>query len=144
VFELLRTEEDMNQDRYNMSKLLQLLLGRQLAEEMGPPGPVILNVNNPGLCKTTLFRHMPVILGWIMAAILFVLARTAEMGSRTIVAAAFGGEDTHGEYTDSCEVYPPSKYVLSPEGQKMQKKLLGDMLDILEDVQPDISKNIKG
>jgi len=133
----------MSQDRYNVSKLLQILLARQLAEEVGPPGPVIVNTINPSLCKTTLFRYAPSILMFIVSIFLFFLGRTAEMGSRTLMAAAFGGEDTHGKYLDSCEIYDPSRYVLSEEGRKMRQKLMGELLDILEGVQPGISGSLR-
>jgi len=143
VFDAFRTKENMSQDRYNTSKLVQILLARQVADEVGPAGPVIVNTINPSLCKTTLFRHVPFVLGLIVSVLLFIFGRSAEMGSRTLMAAALGGEETHGKHLDSCEVYDPSRYVLSEEGREMRKKLFGELLDILEGVQPGISKNIK-
>ena len=33
-----------------------------------------------------------------------ILARTTEVGSRTLVNAAEGGVETHGQYMDDCHV----------------------------------------
>ena len=33
-----------------------------------------------------------------------IFARSTEVGSRTVVNGADGGEETHGEYLDDCKV----------------------------------------
>src|ERR1700694_3285424 len=52
---------------------------------------------NPGLCKTELGREQE---SWMFSAMILLLARTAEMGSRTLVHAAVGpdAENLKGEY----------------------------------------------
>lgn len=63
---------------------------------------------NPGLCKTELGRESD---SWMFALMLAVLARTSEMGSRTLTHAAIGadGENFTGEYLSDCKV---DKYTL--------------------------------
>jgi hypothetical protein len=34
----------------------------------------------------------------------FFFARTAEMGSRTLLHAAVAGKETHGKYLSECEI----------------------------------------
>ena len=63
---------------------------------------------NPGLCKTELGREND---SWVFTIMLAILARTSEMGSRTLTHAAIGsdGENFKGEYLSNCKVdeYPP-------------------------------------
>jgi hypothetical protein len=58
---------------------------------------------NPGLCKTELSRDSD---SWSLKAGIWLLARTAEMGSRTLTHAAVGGdgEGFKGEYLSDCKV----------------------------------------
>jgi NAD(P)-dependent dehydrogenase (short-subunit alcohol dehydrogenase family) len=97
--------------RYYVSKLIQLLVVREFAEELTKstkPGKIITSVINPGFVATNIMRHE----GWLFQIYLKglrkMLARTAEEGSRTLVHGALGGEETHGQYLDDCKV---GKYV---------------------------------
>jgi hypothetical protein len=58
---------------------------------------------NPGLCKTELGRESD---SWAFAIMLALVARTSEMGSRTLTHAAVGsdGENFKGEYLSDCKV----------------------------------------
>lgn len=64
------------------------------------------------------------------------------MGSRTLVAAASAGPETHGMYMVDCKVRDPSAWVRSPQGEKTQAKVWIELLEILEGIQPGIGKNI--
>ena len=82
--------------RYNVSKLLEVFYVRELAkhsQESGKPS-VIINYLNPGLCHSELGRDA----GIGLAILKFFFARTTEVGSRTLVAAATAGADSHGQY----------------------------------------------
>lgn len=79
-----------------MSKLLEVFYCRELAkrsQESGKPF-VIINYVNPGLCHSQLARDA----GIGLAIFKFFFARTTEVGSRTLVAAAAAGQDSHGQY----------------------------------------------
>lgn len=132
----------MSQDRYGTSKLLLMLLNRQLAELLGPPGPVIANNVNPGFCKTELFREAKFPVAILVNIGLFLLGRTSEMGSRTLLWAAEGGPETHGKFLDSCRIREPSAFVLSEEGVKTQKKAWDQLMELLDKVEPGVSKNV--
>jgi hypothetical protein len=97
--------------RYYVSKLIQLLVVCEFAEELTKstkPGKIITSVINPGFVATNIMRHE----GWLFQIYLKglrkMLARTAEEGSRTLIHGALGGEETHGQYLDDCKV---GKYV---------------------------------
>lgn len=133
-------------DRYNTSKLLEVLTVRSLAAAMqaGPHAtqPVILNNLNPGLCHSELARNIKGIGGWFFWFLKVVLARSTEEGSRTIVEAASIGDESHGQYMSEALIRDPSPFVLSEEGKKTQERVYTELMEILEEIQPGISKNI--
>lgn len=64
------------------------------------------------------------------------------MGSRTLVAAASAGEESHGTYMTDCLVREPSQWVRSEKGKEAQKGVYQELLMILEEIQPGVTKNI--
>ena len=132
-------------DRYNVSKLLEILTIRALAPAMSssPPKPtVILNTLTPGFCHSELMRHAVFPLNFLAWIGKLLLARTTEMGSRTLVAAAAAGEDSHGMYMVDCEVREPSRWVRSEKGREVQGRWYKELMGYLEGIEPGITKNI--
>ena len=147
IFEALKKNDPAYMlDRYNTSKLLEVFFVRSLAEAMrtGPHAEekVILNTINPGLCHSSLARSITGIQGLVFWLLKLLMARTTEMGSRTLVAGATGGEETYGQYMADSRVTPPSEFVRSEEGKKTQARVYDELITILEGIQPGISKNI--
>lgn len=64
------------------------------------------------------------------------------MGSRTLVAAACAGEDTHGTYMTDCQIREPSKWVRSEQGKDAQQRVYKELLGVLEEIEPGVTKNI--
>lgn len=61
---------------------------------------VIVNYINPGLCHSELARD-----GALAIHIMkFFLARTTEVGSRTLVNAVESGTESHGQYLNCSQV----------------------------------------
>lgn len=88
--------------RYNVSKLLEVLYCRELAARMteSKKPTVTLNFVNPGLCHSELSRNAP----FILTVMKFFLARTTEVGSRTLVTSACAGHESHGHYMDDSRI----------------------------------------
>ncbi|CAD6449929.1 6c24b831-bb1d-44d5-a4e5-7e3e44c9496a [Sclerotinia trifoliorum] len=131
-------------DRYNVSKLLEILMIRELAPRLSKSDKdqIILNTLTPGFCHSELMRHavFPLnIFAWIGKSL---LARTAEVGSRTLVAAAAAGVESHGMYMVDCEVSEPSRYVRSEEGKNAQVRVYTEVMEALEGIEPGITNNI--
>jgi retinol dehydrogenase-12 len=131
-------------DKYNTSKLLEILTIRELAAAMTASGnpKVILNTLTPGFCYSELMRHavFPLnVLGWVGKRL---IGRSTEMGSRTLVSAASAGEESHGAYMTDCLVRKPSKWVRSEKGKETQQKVYKELLMILEEIEPGVIKNI--
>ncbi|KAI1360902.1 putative short-chain dehydrogenase/reductase family protein [Xylaria arbuscula] len=127
-----KDEADMRQ-RYVLSKLLELLAFRELsdavAQSSSKPGDVVISMANPGSVITNLDREGQGLRGRIWSAYVRVVGRTAEEGSRTIVHAAEGGRNTHGQYLDDCQIGRVSDFVNSKEGHDAQKKFMGGAYD---------------
>lgn len=89
------------ESRYPVSKLLEVLYGRELAVQMTKSNrpSVILNLIDPGLCHSELAREA----GWGLYFFKLLFARTTEAGSRTLVTGGTAGTDSHGQYMQSCQ-----------------------------------------
>ncbi|TVY33409.1 Short chain dehydrogenase, partial [Lachnellula subtilissima] len=132
-------------DRYPVSKLLQIFATREIAAKIADEKPkVVLNVISPGLTKTALTRDATGMTRVAMAISKFLMGRTSEEGSRTLVHAATAGPESHGLYFVNCDLKkgPLSNFVTSAEGDEAQKKLWGEILAKLEIIQPGISANL--
>ncbi|KAL9576166.1 MAG: hypothetical protein Q9203_007791, partial [Teloschistes exilis] len=117
IFATLSDPEKANMaERYFVSKLLEIFVVREMAARLAaarsPPitssssapttdllspneqhhkrdSQIIINAVNPGFCRTELARDA----GWYLWFMGLLLARSAEVGSRTLVAAAEEEED---------------------------------------------------
>lgn len=140
IFNHMNEKSNANMDeRYPTSKLLEVYIVREMAARRPVDTyPVTFNMVNPGLCKSDLARE-----GNARIKIMkFLLARTTEAGSRTLVHAAGAGPETHGEYLNMCQVKPTATVVQSPEGQKAQKRLWDELMDKLEKIEPGVTGNL--
>ncbi|KAG0652271.1 short chain dehydrogenase atnD [Hyphodiscus hymeniophilus] len=147
IFEALnKNDPKYMKKRYPASKLLEVFMVRALAPRMesGPHAnePVILNMLNPGLCHSGLARDAKGFQGIVIALLKFLLARTTEVGSRTLLAAAEAGKESHGKYMSNCVIDEPGPFVKSEEGKNTQERVYTELMAILERIQPGISNNI--
>jgi NAD(P)-dependent dehydrogenase (short-subunit alcohol dehydrogenase family) len=126
-------------DRYNASKLLEVLAVRALVAEHAPAGyPVIVNYMNPGFCHSSLMREV----GWVQFVLKGIMgARTTEVGSRTLVSSASFSADSHGQYMSDSRISEPSPFVRSEEGAKTQKRVWAELKERLERIEPGIMGN---
>jgi NAD(P)-dependent dehydrogenase (short-subunit alcohol dehydrogenase family) len=126
-------------ERYPTSKLLEVLVIRQMAPQLEGSG-VILNMLNPGLCHSELARDG----GLFLAFMKFLLARTTEVGSRTLVAAAVAGSESHGKYMTDAQINDDtlSDFVKSADGKEASKKVWKELREILDSIQPGVTSNL--
>ncbi|KAG9234668.1 short-chain dehydrogenase/reductase-like protein [Amylocarpus encephaloides] len=135
---MAQNDPKLQPDRYNTSKLLQILVVRELAplltRSTSPSQDIIINTLTPGLCHSALMRHAVFPLNVLAAIGKTLLARSTEVGSRTLFSAAVAGRETHGCYMADCVVREPSAYVRSAKGAEVQKRVWKELREILEDV----------
>ncbi|KAI5859275.1 NAD(P)-binding protein [Durotheca rogersii] len=113
--------------RYSLSKLLLILWARELAAHTDA-SEILVNMVNPGWCMTEFHRADP-----SSAAAGRYLAWSADVGARFLTDAVVAHPDSHGAYLSEQAVKPFSKFVLSAEGQAVQKKLWNETLAALEE-----------
>ncbi|KAG1890116.1 short-chain dehydrogenase [Suillus subluteus] len=130
-------------NRYHLSKLLEVMFIRELSSRLPTPTLVAVSAVNPGFCHSRLTREVDSnpFLKFSMSIFKGLLARTTEMGSRTLVHAAIepGERERHGHYLSSCEVTEESDYTLSAEGREVSKRLWHETLKTLGDIDPRVN-----
>jgi NAD(P)-dependent dehydrogenase (short-subunit alcohol dehydrogenase family) len=126
-------------ERYQTSKLLQVLLIRELVARMKDQS-VVVNMLNPGLSHSQLGRDA----GVGLKILKMIMARPTEVGARTLVAGAGAGEESHGKYMTDGKVDDSalSKFVRSEEGKKVQEKVWGELSEILEKIRPGVTSDL--
>ncbi|EXJ59200.1 alcohol dehydrogenase [Cladophialophora yegresii CBS 114405] len=140
IFPTLDGEKTANMgERYPTSKLLEVLVVKQLAPKLASSG-VTLNILNPGLCHSELSRDGPLFL----EVLKFFLARRTEVGSRTLVASAAAGPESHGKYMHDGKVDESalSPFVRSKDGEAASQKVWQALSDILEKISPGLTANL--
>jgi NAD(P)-dependent dehydrogenase (short-subunit alcohol dehydrogenase family) len=125
-------------DRYNVSKLMLAMICREIYSYHYDNYPVVINYLNPGLCHSQLLREMSI----PAYLVKLFLARTAEVGSRTLVHAASAGPGSHGQYLSDCRIEDPPAFVLRKEGVETQERVWMELSKKLEAVQPGILENL--
>ncbi|CAG8108958.1 unnamed protein product [Penicillium salamii] len=127
-------------ERYMLSKLLEVLLVQELASRVRG-SEVIINMLNPGLCHSQLTRNNE---PWAFTVFKFLVARSTEVGSRTLVASAAAGLESHGAYMTNGEVDNTmfSSFVRSDEGRQARGKVWGELSSILEGVRPGVMQGL--
>lgn len=105
-------------------------------------GSVIINTLTPGFCRTSLFRDNKFPASIFIKFTSALIGRSAEVGSRELTHAAAAGPETHGKWLDSHEIREPSPFVRSEEGKILQARVYNELMEILENAEPGITKNI--
>lgn len=128
-------------DRYNVSKLLDVLITREIGEHLDRSAhpedrSITINCVNPGLCHSELGRD----LGVQLTILKFLLARTTEYGSRNLVFAALADQDVQGLYVHNCDFSEPSDLVMSESGALGQKKVWNELTAIFANEAPEAMK----
>ena len=128
---------------------MQIYAVRELAERLGPAtksaagaggSGIVLNMPNPGLCKTEFGRDLTGVGSWIFFTLRNLIGRTSEVGSRNLVVAAGAGPESHGRYIVDCEVNDRgiSRVARSEKGRQMQKTVWEQLRARLQAVEPGI------
>ena len=129
----------LEQTRYALTKLVEECAVRQFAalcpvERTG----VVVNMVAPGLCSTGLGRDARTFTKIMHETIRAMMARTAEVGSRTILHGLVAGEESHGKLLSGCKIkeYWVPDWVSNAQGQLLQKAIWKALAARLEEVQP--------
>ncbi|KAJ5172865.1 hypothetical protein N7492_005458 [Penicillium capsulatum] len=147
IFDGFNDQQRANMDsRYALTKLVEEYAVRQFAahcpvERTG----VVITMVAPGLCTTGLGRDARAFTKVMHEAVRAMMARTAEVGSRTFLHGLLVGEEGHGKLLSGCKVkefWVPS-WITNDEGQKLQVHIWDELVSRLEIVQPGCFSQIK-
>ncbi|KAJ5546941.1 dehydrogenase [Penicillium frequentans] len=121
-------------DRYNTSKLLNVLWLRELSSRVGPE--LIVNGVNPGLCASTLHRSdtTPGIKSFNR-----IFAWTSVQGGHNLVDAAVQHSEAQGAYLSEQGIKNPSPFVISAQGKQAQTKLWNETVALLQEQLPGVN-----
>lgn len=135
------TAEKYWDQQYPVSKLIILHVTRAIAaHHPASEFPVTINILNPGLCWSELARDTD---GWGFYLFRLAVARTTEVGGRTVWHGGQAGVETHGKYLSDCVVEEPSKLVTDAKGQEDQERVAAEVLKAIEAIQPGVSKKFQ-
>jgi len=124
-------------DQYPISKLLEVFGVRAIAQaHPASVFPVTINCVNPGLCHSELARETPTFGFWLIK---LLLARSTEVGSRTLIHAGIQGGESHGQYLSDCEIAEPAPLVTSQKGKEAQDRVWAELLKKLEAIKPGVT-----
>ncbi|KAJ4250567.1 hypothetical protein NW762_011822 [Fusarium torreyae] len=131
-------------ERYSETKLLQAVFVERLAEDVDVSGQgrIIINAVHPGFCSTELFRNVPFPFSLIFTALIALLSRTPEMGSRALLAGTFAGDELHGKMMFNGELHKMPKTMQGEDGNKLTRQVWEELLELLEGIEPGVTKNI--
>ncbi|KAK0434634.1 hypothetical protein EV421DRAFT_1330211 [Armillaria borealis] len=132
------TPSNMQSDRYNVTKLLNVFFTRSLQSRL--PESIIVNSINPGFCESELRRSITG--SWYMAfaewTMVKLLGYSTEEGSRQLVWAAVGGGEhekrLRGGYVSFSDIVEVSDYAISETGLEAQEKIWAELVGILSKV----------
>ncbi|KAK8086511.1 hypothetical protein PG994_001485 [Apiospora phragmitis] len=155
-------------DRYNTSKLMELLATRELSEQLNrstKPGNIIASIVNPGSVRTNINHSQHLLVRAVMFVLLLIVgrhgrngrpnhgpsvrgrqgvARTVSRKLRSWGVSRHRAAPTLAFWIEKvkADLLIPSDFVRSAEGLETQKKLWEQLLDKLEHIDPGISANI--
>jgi retinol dehydrogenase-12 len=100
--------------RYMETKLLQILLMREMAAQLSSPSrrqttdenlpKAVVNALTPGYCSTGLTRNVHGILSTFFLGLSAAFARKPEEGARALVDAIARGHSSHGKFLRDCKI----------------------------------------
>lgn len=105
--------------------------------------PVTITLVNPGLCTSTLVRSSSMGMQVAIFLLMPLLARTTEVGGRTLVQGACAGPESHGEFMSDARNQRVEEWIYSPDvGVKVQAKLFDQTMKVLESRVPGVGKAV--
>ncbi|KAH9210646.1 hypothetical protein DL95DRAFT_437522 [Leptodontidium sp. 2 PMI_412] len=140
----------MDQNQYNLSKLLLLYIVIKLASIVDPATTgksqnshsVVINSLDPCFCKTGLAGELTGGFKAVFKFFEFVFARPAEEGSRLVVIAASAGRPTHGKYMRAGSVQEYAPFITNVDGQAKMNYVWEQLSRKLETIQPGVMANV--
>jgi hypothetical protein len=139
IFGTLNNQETARMaDRYNVSKMLEVLACREITRlHSADHMKVTMNFVNPGWCHSELMREVT---NPVVNLIKKLLCRSTEVGSRPIAYAGLAGPETHGKYISDSMIKSCAPLVEGKQGPEMQRRVWAELSAKLEEIEPGVLK----
>ncbi|KDQ11369.1 hypothetical protein BOTBODRAFT_35450 [Botryobasidium botryosum FD-172 SS1] len=128
-------------ERYQVTKLFNVLFTRALTAHVGPSFPVVIDTVDPGFCYSSIRNDISS--GLVMGPTMFLMeklfALTTEVGSRQLVYAALAGkpDEMRGQFVSFSQTREVGDFILTEQGKQAEEKLWANTVKILSDFSPD-------
>lgn len=100
---------------------------------------MVINTVSPGFTYTNLTREAAGIMQIILSGSQFLLARTTEIGSRTLVHAAAAGQNLHGVYLSECVLTSIDDMARGKAGLRLCRRIWNELGEVFEGLEPGIT-----
>ncbi|CAK5272745.1 unnamed protein product [Mycena citricolor] len=120
-------ESSTHIDRYGMTKLVLLMLARQMGQ-LPIAHKVVINCANPGIVRTQKSR--------LCVSCTNLLAWSPEDGATNLVYAVLKPTPP-GAYLAACQIRDPPMWVSSLDGQQAQQRVWWELLDVWMRITPE-------
>jgi hypothetical protein len=114
------------------------MFARTITAKLPPTSPVVFNSVNPGFVHSEIRRDVPWMLRPIFGLLGLIFARTTPEGAKTYVWPALVGKSDanirdriRGAYTSDCEIGDFSDFLLSTNGQAVEKRIWVSWVSLL-------------
>ncbi|KAM0816725.1 hypothetical protein AB5N19_02527 [Seiridium cardinale] len=109
---------------YATTNLIQLFVAKELATRIdaSQKPKVIVNYGTAGACHTDLRREIKGFNRMAMGLLMYIIGKTAEVGSRTILDAILSGEESHRQYLADFKITRSSSFLENKTGAQLQGK----------------------
>jgi NAD(P)-dependent dehydrogenase (short-subunit alcohol dehydrogenase family) len=103
---MCRIDRVSNSNRNKISKLLIVLTARELSSRLGQlhGNNIVVNITNPGFCRTENHREFSGFKLAVESLMEVFLGRSADVGSRMLVAGLTAGNDSQGAYMSDATI----------------------------------------
>ncbi|KAF7946158.1 hypothetical protein EAE96_009161 [Botrytis aclada] len=122
-------------DRYNMSKLMEILIVRHFVSLYATDYPAVFNTVNRGWCQSNLPNE-------IAATVLKnqenLMEGTTEEEARSAVLASTFGRESHGKHVRNGGLLSESCFITSKDGAAAGEKLWTQLSSKLEKIRPNV------
>ncbi|KAF7908083.1 uncharacterized protein EAF01_003838 [Botrytis porri] len=122
-------------DRYNVSKLMEILIVCHFVSLYGADYPVVFNTLHPGWSQSNLSDE---IVTPFLKKLGNCMGRITEEGAKSLVLATTFGKESHGKYVGNGGHLSESSYVTSKDGAAACDKLWTQLSSKSEKIRPNV------
>lgn len=129
--------------QYSATKLFLMYATNELARQISS-GDVIITSICPGMVKTDLGREVKFPgVKIVLAIVSFIMMRTPEQGSRSIISGTTQGEQLHGRFWQHDEIRPVGKNIAGEENKKLAARVYHEIIEVISEDVPSVKDVLK-